>query len=466
MKKLSLASLTALSFSFAPFQLALAQDFELLKSEHPVCLDINYDLDCGDKGTHVPGTLKLQDKEILFDLVRGKQSTRVILDSRIGGEKLNEARENVQMSFPEVSTDCKVEYISFEQREVDEESPLRASITNAPFIVPREDLIGNRMSDFPLLVGYSKIPSVDGESPEQIKFTTVFSDQNAGKASRETLLKQSFEWTRMSDIEWTYTTSIDSETGRRVQECKPSYLEAKFHTTVCFSGAFNGKYLQGSDTPVVYVANTHNAFQDKPKGAQASLGRKGTSIKSRNSRRYLNLGGTRSVGYHYLPEQEVGYPASREDLVMENPWVFKINDLEREREGRLQDLPSTDFLFVKMTKTEDSPNASLSPKLTVEYSQTRHQFGLWDHQDSTAEAAALKPLGKNLWNRQSYASVHIPSEVLDQLDAGQAEGTLEIVQAEGIELTNDSRMLRLVEDQQTGSYRFVDLTDNLNLRLK
>lgn len=163
------------------------------------------------------------------------------------------------------------------------------AISYSPFIFARPDTIG-RFSDIPILTYYEVLPV---GSNRRIRFTTIFSNEDGGTQTAALLAR----WGRTTDIEWVYELEVENDkvTAERFQGAN--------HVTTSFSG----NRLFGSH-PAIFNVTVNNNF--------AAVG-------------------WSPIRTALLPIKVDLSRKSRETVMDENPWTYRIMAFEAIREGRI-----------------------------------------------------------------------------------------------------------------------------------
>ncbi|MFT3746471.1 MAG: hypothetical protein QM785_19545 [Pyrinomonadaceae bacterium] len=164
------------------------------------------------------------------------------------------------------------------------------AIENAPFLYAREKVV-DKFSDIPLLTYYEVLPEKNGVIG--IRYTTIFTNEDGGTQTAALLAR----WGRATDIEWVYEVWLRD--GKRVSET--------FQGANHIATAFNGKRIFG-DHPAINTVTDNNNFSD--------AGCSKLRISPMPIRADLTLG-------------------SRETVMDENPWTYRIMAEEAMREGRI-----------------------------------------------------------------------------------------------------------------------------------
>ncbi len=161
---------------------------------------------------------------------------------------------------------------------------------NSPIIYARPDTI-DKFSDIPLVTYYEVFPN--GENNFKIRYTTIFSNEDGGTQTAALMAR----WGRATDIEWVY--EIELKDDKIVSEI---YQGANHETK-----NFTGRRVFGSH-PLVFNTTVNNNFADAgcsklrfaPLAVRADLSKK-----------------------------------SRETVMDENGWTYRIMAQELVREGRV-----------------------------------------------------------------------------------------------------------------------------------
>ena len=174
-------------------------------------------------------------------------------------------------------------------------SPEHVPLSHAP-IVPhqRANAVG-RFTDVPLLMYYEVFPRPAGQ---RIEYSVVFSHEDGGTPADRLMAT----WGRVTDIELVYSVELDAA-GTVVKEI----YQGKDHEMPAFSGAREGRH------PLLWVVTNNNMFG--PRGQ--------TSRRHRPAPRRVDLAGT-----------------SREAVMDQEPWTYRVMSQEVRREGRVTERPA------------------------------------------------------------------------------------------------------------------------------
>ncbi len=164
------------------------------------------------------------------------------------------------------------------------------AVANSPIINARPDTI-DKFSDIPLVTYYEIFPT--GENAFKIRYTTIFSNEDGGTQTAALMAR----WGRATDIEWVY--EIEFKDGKIVSEI---YQGANHETK-----KFAGRRVFGSH-PLVFNTTVNNNFADA-----------GCS-----ELRFAPL----AIGADLSKK-------SRETVMDENGWTYRIMAEELSREGRV-----------------------------------------------------------------------------------------------------------------------------------
>jgi hypothetical protein len=164
------------------------------------------------------------------------------------------------------------------------------ALANSPFIYARPDTI-DKFSDIPLFTYYEIFPN--GENDFKIRYTTVFSNEDGGTQTAALMAR----WGRATDIEWVYEIEVKD------RKIVSQIFQAANHETKNYAG----KRVFGTH-PLIFNQTVNNNFADAgcsqlrfaPLAAGADLSKK-----------------------------------SRESLMDENGWTYRIMAEELLRENRV-----------------------------------------------------------------------------------------------------------------------------------
>ena len=166
----------------------------------------------------------------------------------------------------------------------------KLAVAKAPFIYARPNAV-DKFSDIPLITYYEIL--FETERDFKIRYTAIFSNEDGGTQTTALMAR----WGRTTDIEWVYELSFKE--GELVSET----YQGEGHETKKFAGhrAF-GRH------PKIYTVTENNNFADA--GCSA-----------------LRIAG--------FPVRADLSARSRETVMDENPWSYRVMAGEAMREGRI-----------------------------------------------------------------------------------------------------------------------------------
>jgi len=165
-----------------------------------------------------------------------------------------------------------------------------AALVNAPILYARPDTV-DKFSDVPLLTYYEVFPI--GENAFKIRYTIIYSNEDGGTQTAALMAR----WGRATDIEWVY--EIEFKDGEIVSEV---YQGANHETK-----KYAGKRIFGNH-PVIFDATVNNNFSDT---------------------------GCSELRSAQLPVKVDLSKKSRETIMDENAWTYRVMAQEASREGRV-----------------------------------------------------------------------------------------------------------------------------------
>ena len=185
----------------------------------------------------------------------------------------------------------KVKIFALEVKQTESESAVDAfAAAHSPIIYARPDTI-DKFSDVPLLTYYEVFPI--GESDFKIRYTTIFTNEDGGTQTAALMAR----WGRATDIEWVYETEIKN--GVIVWEV---YQGANHETKT-----FAGRKILGNH-PLIFDVTVNNNFADS---------------------------GCSDLRFVPMPIRADLSSKSRETVMDENAWTYRIMAEEAAREGRV-----------------------------------------------------------------------------------------------------------------------------------
>lgn len=184
-----------------------------------------------------------------------------------------------------IITDTRVTAVESEKKtEID-----RLAIQNAPLIYARESIV-DKFSDIPLVTYYEELPAKDGAVG--IRYTTIFTNEDGGTQTTALMAR----WGRATDIEWVYEAWFRDR--KRISET----FQGANHVTT----AFAGQRVFG-EHPLINNVTVNNNFSDK---------------------------GCSPIRFALIPIRADLAAGSRETVMDQNPWTYRIMAEEAIREGR------------------------------------------------------------------------------------------------------------------------------------
>ncbi len=206
--------------------------------------------------------------------------------------------------------------------ESDEE---QLALANAPFLYVRPDTV-DKFSDIPLLTYYEVLPS--NNNSIKIRYTTIFTNEDGGTRTAALMAR----WGRTTDIEWVY--EIETKNGEVVSEL----FQGANHITKSFAG----QRIFGSH-PLIFNVTVNNNFADV---------------------------GCSALRMAQLPLRADLSKKSRETVMDENPWIYRLMAQETVREGRIKpdnlgdntiaDL--RDYMFAEISNAPNNASISVEAK--------------------------------------------------------------------------------------------------------
>lgn len=243
----------------------------------------------------------------------------------------------------------------FEMKEFRSQSSASDVLRYAPILVSRNEP-GISQNDLPLIV-YCEI----SENPKRLAYTCIFSNEDAG-TNTEALFAR---WGRATDIELVYV--VDWGGDGSVRETIQTYD----HKIVPFDGKKEGNH------PVIYVATKNNVFDSVGNGP---------------------------LRFNIPPRAYSSFERTRESVMDEHPWTYRVMAEELVREKKLFD--PREFVYVDF-KAETSNGAAI-------YAGAKFKSG--------EEITSDRGNPKNRVNRSTWIRIAIP--IPHGADASQIESVL------------------------------------------
>ncbi|HEY7925070.1 MAG TPA: hypothetical protein VII62_17920 [Vicinamibacteria bacterium] len=184
--------------------------------------------------------------------------------------------------------DARIESVEIEA--VAEGDPTYDALAHAPILHTRKHTLA-RFSDVPLVAWVESHPAPD--AGRELRYSIVFSNEDGGTPLDRLLAT----WGRATDIELVYAVQLEAD-GR----VRGATFQGKDHLTTRFAGRYEGRH------PVLYVVTQNNMVRDSgPDTPRVAL-----------APRPFPLDGV-----------------SREAVMDEEPWTYRVSNQEVRREGRV-----------------------------------------------------------------------------------------------------------------------------------
>lgn len=274
------------------------------------------------------------------------------------------------------------------------------ALKHAPYLVLRPDQDSRPDRDIPFHLAYSKLPRPSGGF--ELRYTIYFSNETDNSVFSTTKSKSMALWGRRTDIEWIYAVEFNAK-GKIVSRAyQGGVIMGIGHSTK----PFHGKFLEGTDHPVLYNIARHNVFSDEPDTGQD----------------------LKMAAAHLTPGEEIAEPEAREDWMWNNPWSFDLSDRELRRTGELS-YPSEDYLYVRLTGNIGSGKLAISGA------------------GMTMERIILTRLGEDLWNKSDYTAFRIKEFPAEGRPVGKS---VEFTASDDSVKIEKFQFLRLVRDVERG----------------
>jgi len=213
------------------------------------------------------------------------------------------------------------------------------ALARSPVLYARANSI-DRFTDVPLLMFYQIERLQSGET--LIRYSVVFSHEDGGTPAAALMAR----WGRGSDIEWVCEFRVRD--GRVVDEI---YQGVNHRTT-----PFTGMRTLGGGHPLLAVASDNNNFSDLACSA---------------------------VRFALLPVRADLSSASREILMDNNPWTYRVMGEEMLRENRIKDSPTDaqtiadprDYLYIEAHGRQTAAALSLGVRISGDTQSYRSDLG-------------------------------------------------------------------------------------------
>lgn len=165
------------------------------------------------------------------------------------------------------------------------------AIAHAPIVYARADTLGH-FTDAPLLTWYERFPQPDGG--EMIQYSIIYTNEDGGTPTDALMAR----WGRTTDIEYVYRVTFNRDGAISDETFQaPDHRDLKFH----------GRKL--GQHPYFLDATLNNVFLDT---------------------------GETAVQYRFVPIAADLKQHSREELMDQNPWIYRVMAQEMKREGKVR----------------------------------------------------------------------------------------------------------------------------------
>jgi hypothetical protein len=196
----------------------------------------------------------------------------------------------------------------------------------APFLYARPGTV-ERFSDIPLLTWYEEERTERGR---RLRYSVVFTNEDGGTPVDRLMAT----WGRTTDVEFVYAVELD-DAGRVLAET----IQGKGHELVPFAGRREGRH------PLLFVVTDNNMVGDH---------------------------GTTSVRFGPAPFRADLADRSREAVMDDHPWTYRVSSEEVRREGRVEEgaAPGSERIldpgrFVFVEACAPAENATLAVSVGV-----------------------------------------------------------------------------------------------------
>jgi hypothetical protein len=382
-------------------------------------LKYKYRVRCDRSEKPVPrlltGSIALEGRTVrveLFDAARSGETLLGALPSHFAPELKLDANPNCTLA--EFSPELLREPTSKEVAEI--------AFEHAPFLVVRKDQFKNPRTDLPLVLAYS----VNSEGTSwSLRYTLIFSDEDSLSSVRETEAQMA-RYGRRTDIEWLYEVTFDPKGKILKRIYQGDILRGWGHSR----RAFRGKFVAGTQHPILYDIASHNVFLDHPSHRQ-----KGMPVE----------------GHALVPRIRIDEPRAREWVMIQNPWIYQVSDEELAYEHKLL-RPSTEYLL-----------ALLRARLDYGSFIGRVQLATGSVFLSGGGAGAVSSIGQGLYGEETCTAIPLGGRNLASLEKGKLPGAIDFVPASRRTQLNlkifEVHYFRLIERE--GTYDRVELTDRV-----
>jgi hypothetical protein len=237
----------------------------------------------------------------------------------------------------------------------------------APFLYARPGTV-ERFSDIPVLTWYEDERTERGR---RLRYSVVFTNEDGGTPVDRLMAT----WGRTTDVEFVYAVELD-DAGRALAET----IQGKGHELVPFAGRHEGRH------PLLWVVTDNNMVGDR---------------------------GATSVRFGPAPLRADLADRSREAVMDDHPWTYRVSSEEVRREGRVEAgaPPGSERIpdpgrFVFLEACAPSENATLAVSIGVR----GPDGGLsWHASDAGGPTFRVVRAAHNFPNGCFQAAVALPS---------------------------------------------------------
>lgn len=286
-----------------------------------VAVKLAYQLACpAFQPTDFPGLhaeLNLSSRKIRLELAQAIPHLNVALSQEEWESLKTKGIEKI-VSIP-TGQKCSLTSIEADEIPLSQDDELLA-LEHAPYLIVRRDQVSNRDTDLPLLLTYrlESMPS----GGRALLYTIYFSAEDSKKSLQGSEAMMGDAGRRL-DIEWIYRVEWNKHGEIITRQYQGGVFLGVGHSTK----NFNGRFLPGTQNPILYNIATHNVFSDRV------------------------FDQSNSVGHALLPVAALKSPYSREEIVFKNyPWMIHLSDRESLRENACL-YTSDRYLYVQFAGT-------------------------------------------------------------------------------------------------------------------
>ena len=222
------------------------------------------------------GAAAVDYRVLLGRLSSGEHKLRVALNAALSAPNASKAVINSAAVAPKIQGNSQEPF----------------AYAHAPILYARPDTVG-KFSDVPLLMWYEIIK--DGTA-QIIRYSIIFSNEDGGTQTAALMAR----WGRVTDIEWICEVKLDAQ-GKVLSEV----FQGTNHRTLPFTGRHEAQH------PVYIVASRNNNFSDQLPETLPAL------------------------RFALAPVAFDTAKNSREVLMDQNPWTYRLMYDEMLREGKI-----------------------------------------------------------------------------------------------------------------------------------